>query len=391
MFKSTILFVSMVCFAAKLEASESENSNGVGAACHETIDCMANMSCIFTSCQCNPGYFNQNGTQNCTKAISPGDGPCNINQECESGWPGATCDDVTRLCACQKDTFAVDTQDGIVCIPLSGSLNTAVCPTPQDFDGNFLGAMQDTVAALPPVAKFACTLGSVTQTTSCNNVLAIAAAIGNQDTIYDCIPFTLAGLNRAAAQGICCPSRAFTCIQPMRATINGDNLQTRYWYNSITNLCEQFTWSNKDALSNSNNFRTIEHCLSYCRGTARRGAPKLTDRTAPTQPIRRIVTCSQDETCITAGNVVFACNSTANPAHCLSMKASTCSNAGGRIYTTIPSKFDEGLHSSAAESTAIGNPRFYWNGSECSQFTYLGQGGNFNNFLTENDCKSYCG
>jgi hypothetical protein len=326
--------------------------------------------------------------------FNPGDGPCQFDAQCDGRWPGTTCDQVSHLCKCPAGAFTVNTHDGRVCVvqPTGATKETAVCPTPEGFDGNFLGALQDTVFpnALPPTSKFACTLGSVTATTSCNNVLASAAAVANQEDLYDCIPFTLAGTFQAAAQGICCPSRAFTCIQPKRATEVGINLETRYWYNSITNLCEPFTWSNKEPLSNSNNFRTIEHCMSYCGKTGRRGAPKLSARAAPTEPLQRIITCSEDQTCITANTVTFTCNRTALPAQCLSTKASTCSNSGARVYITIPETFDAGLYSQAAETSAISNPRFFWDGSACIQFTYLGQGGNFNNFLTEEDCLTYC-
>jgi len=396
MFKTYALVVSLAgCFVG-LAAIKPRLSNecGVGAKCSDHANCKANMTCMFSRCRCNPGYIGFVGAQSCMKAFNPGDGPCETDPQCEAGWPGATCNKVTGLCQCAPGAHQIDTQDGRICVhqPDGATLATAVCPLPEGFVGDFLGAMQNTVApaALPPITKFACTLGSVTAATGCNNVLASAAAMGNQDELYDCIPFTSAGVTRAAAQGICCPSRAFTCIQPKRATKGGVDLLTRFWYNSITNLCESFKWSHTEKLSNSNNFRTEDHCLSYCRGTARRGPPKLKVRPAPTVPIQRIIPCLVDTDCPTATTVTFTCNSTANPAHCLPTKASSCSNTGGRVYITMPAKFDEGLYASGIEADSIGNPRYYWDGKRCAQFTYLGQGGNFNNFFSESDCMKYC-
>jgi len=388
----TILFITYV---ACNTANKPAFNIGVGKPCKSYAQCKPNMTCTSSRCRCNAGYVGRTGDRSCMKAFNPGDGPCTNDLQCDGGWPGATCDMPSKLCVCPTGAFIIDTQDGRVCVsqPTGAGAENAVCPTPEGFVGDFLGALQNTAApaALPPTTKFKCTLGSVTAATSCNNVLSATAAIGNQEDLYDCIPFTLAGVYRAAAQGICCPSRAFTCIQPKRATTVGVGLLTRYWYNSVTDLCEPFTWSTTEKLSNSNNFRTIDHCYSYCRGTSRRGAPKQIARAAPTQPIQKIKTCLADSECLAFGTITFACNKTANPAVCSPIKASTCSNAGGRVYTTVPSTFDDGLYSRAEETTSIGNPRFFWDGSRCVQFTYLGQGGNFNNFLSENDCLSYCG
>lgn len=64
--------------------------------------------------------------------------------------------------------------------------------------------------------------------------------------------------------GICCHSRAYVCIQPLE---QGDEPSIpRWWYNSITGTCSQFLWDPNQAEGVSpNNFRTIEHCESYCR------------------------------------------------------------------------------------------------------------------------------
>lgn len=46
----------------------------------------------------------------------------------------------------------------------------------------------------------------------------------------------------------------------------------RWWYNSVTGTCSQFLWDpNQSENVSPNNFRTVEHCESYCRDTCRRG------------------------------------------------------------------------------------------------------------------------
>lgn len=40
----------------------------------------------------------------------------------------------------------------------------------------------------------------------------------------------------------------------------------RWWYNSLTGTCTQFLWDpNQSENVSPNNFRTVEHCESYCR------------------------------------------------------------------------------------------------------------------------------
>ena len=68
------------------------------------------------------------------------------------------------------------------------------------------------------------------------------------------------------ANGICCPNRAFTCVQP---TATGPNpSEPRWWYNAVTGMCQQFLWdpfASGAGEHSPNNFRTVEHCESFCR------------------------------------------------------------------------------------------------------------------------------
>lgn len=63
---------------------------------------------------------------------------------------------------------------------------------------------------------------------------------------------------------------AFTCIQPKQeAKSNVDksiSVRPRWWFNSVTGICEQFMWDPWDEteVQSPNNFKTREHCESYC-------------------------------------------------------------------------------------------------------------------------------
>lgn len=64
---------------------------------------------------------------------------------------------------------------------------------------------------------------------------------------------------------------AFTCIQPKREADTGAaapaGVRPRWWYNAVTGTCEQFMWDPWDEteMQSPNNFKTREHCESYCR------------------------------------------------------------------------------------------------------------------------------
>lgn len=80
--------------------------------------------------------------------------------------------------------------------------------------------------------------------------------------------------------------------------------------------------------------------------------------------------------------------------HILSL-AGTCSNYGGRTYTstTIPTAADTGIGPKTGAETlfkSTAGQRWFWTGSQCTQFNYGGREGNFNNFLSQADCIAYC-
>ncbi|RCN43841.1 Kunitz/Bovine pancreatic trypsin inhibitor domain protein [Ancylostoma caninum] len=87
--------------------------------------------------------------------------------------------------------------------------------------------------------------------------------------IYDCIAHPqikseLFPEYHESVDGLCCPSRAFACAQPMEA--GEEPSVPRWWFNSATGTCTQFMWDpNTIEGASPNNFRTVEHCESYCR------------------------------------------------------------------------------------------------------------------------------
>ncbi|KIH55169.1 Kunitz/Bovine pancreatic trypsin inhibitor domain protein [Ancylostoma duodenale] len=62
------------------------------------------------------------------------------------------------------------------------------------------------------------------------------------------------------------------------------------------------------------------------------------------------------------------------------------------VYNTaggLPTEyFDVGI----PDGSGTTSPRFYYDSREgrCIQFSYLGQGGNFNNFLSQDHCEKFC-
>jgi hypothetical protein len=72
---------------------------------------------------------------------------------------------------------------------------------------------------------------------------------------------------------VCVSVPAFICMQP---TATGPNpTEPRWWFNSVTGMCQQFLWdpvASGSGEHSPNNFRTVEHCESFCRdGEWKRG------------------------------------------------------------------------------------------------------------------------
>jgi len=86
--------------------------------------------------------------------------------------------------------------------------------------------------------------------------------------MYDCVR-SAAGSN----QGVCCPTRQLTCIQPV-ATGGTTNSVTRFYYDTTSRACRSFSFRLGGATSantNGNNFLSSAQCESYCLTICPRG------------------------------------------------------------------------------------------------------------------------
>uniref|UniRef100_A0A8R1IUS4 BPTI/Kunitz inhibitor domain-containing protein n=1 Tax=Caenorhabditis japonica TaxID=281687 RepID=A0A8R1IUS4_CAEJA len=187
-------------------------------------------------------------------------------------------------CRCPEETHvARETRDGWVCISLKdhASGGTAplyfVCPLPEG--AGFKISLNDpspTMGAFP----VGCTVGSSATIEPVQGLHGGGACMWPSDgefigDVYDCL-HTSPHINLAekfpqsnyspTADGVCCPSRALACIQPQ---LTGPNpSEPRWWYNSVTGTCQQFMWDSgatEAKFHSPNNFKTIQHCESYCR------------------------------------------------------------------------------------------------------------------------------
>lgn len=62
---------------------------------------------------------------------------------------------------------------------------------------------------------------------------------------------------------MCCPGATIPCSVPLAPGIGNDNLQ-RFYYNSGTRQCVEFTYNGLNG--NQNNFLTIQECEASCPG-----------------------------------------------------------------------------------------------------------------------------
>ncbi|VDM82325.1 unnamed protein product [Strongylus vulgaris] len=177
---------------------------------------------------------------------------------------------------------------------------------------------------------------------------------------------------------------AFTCAQPLAA---GDEPSVpRWWYNSATGVCQQFMWDpNSIEGTSPNNFRTVEHCESYCKDTCARGSAEFVrstsaiyDEAAKTGCMSTRSTCDNEHECVLIGSTQICCPT----------REHICSPYGGREYVEKPkTNFDRGV-SIAGSRSAV---RYYYDieKGKCLNFVYHGLG-NFNNFYTRQECEAFC-
>ncbi|CAJ0578735.1 unnamed protein product, partial [Mesorhabditis spiculigera] len=310
----------------------TSGSSRVGDVCSFNTDCQRGMYCGGGVCSCLSDFVAINN--HCWQKINPGESGCVEDRQCQAVWPQTTCSG-SGVCECPENTVPSRTRDG----PYS--------------------------APLPPLKFTTLTMEMV--------------PLGVSQQIFP--------EYSESVDGVCCPSRAFACTQPMES--GPEPTVPRWWFNSATGTCVQFLWD-PDTISGAspNNFKTIEHCESYCRDTCKRGATEYSEGKVALiddTPLGNCLAsgvlgnrCGPDHQCTLIGSQQSCCPSTTH----------ICSAAGGRSYPSKPlTNFDRGVHIAGSKAAT----RYYYDADQgrCVNFIYQGLG-NFNNFLTKQDCESFC-
>uniref|UniRef100_A0AC34GWY3 BPTI/Kunitz inhibitor domain-containing protein n=1 Tax=Panagrolaimus sp. ES5 TaxID=591445 RepID=A0AC34GWY3_9BILA len=321
-------------------------------------------------------------------------------------WPEAFCDTSAGVgtCRCGDKKVERATRDGHVCLDVhDANENTLAitCPLPEG--AGYTSALSDPSHPRqndgpgPVLCNTESTVISQTmggdEMGNGNSACLFPSDNSYLADLYDCVEFvsvmdlTSAGYSEKA-NGICCPSRAFTCVQP---TATGPNpSEPRWWYNAVTGMCQQFLWdpfASGAGEHSPNNFRTVEHCESFCRDACARGSPEYDVRATfieetPVTGCSQTATCGANYECKTIGSIQWCCPSV----------TSVCGIVGGRPLD--PSIHSRGAiyHSGVQKQGTAPSTRFYYdtNSGKCSAFTYFGAGGNYNNFMSRIDCELYC-
>uniref|UniRef100_A0A1I7UQT5 Kunitz/Bovine pancreatic trypsin inhibitor domain protein n=1 Tax=Caenorhabditis tropicalis TaxID=1561998 RepID=A0A1I7UQT5_9PELO len=360
------------------------------------------MFCNGGLCSCLTTYIAAEGY--CYQKIDPGQPGCVYNEQCASVWPDAFCDTSAGVgtCRCGENKVERATRDGHVCLDvLDANHNTLAitCPLPEG--AGYTSALSD-----PKHPRQNDGPGPVLCNTDSTNTNQAEENTGDGNSAclfpsngqyiadqYDCVEFvssldlTSSGYSEKA-NGICCPNRAFTCVQP---TATGPNpTEPRWWYNSITGMCQQFLWdpsASGPGEHSPNNFRTVEHCESFCRDTCSRGAPEYVHRSSFLEQTP-ISGCAQTSAC----SHNFECKSVGSTQWCCPSVASVCGPVGGRPLDPSVNTRGAVYHAGVEKQGTATSTRFFYDpqSGKCSPFTYLGAGGNYNNFLSRIDCELYC-
>ncbi|CAB3401564.1 unnamed protein product [Caenorhabditis bovis] len=398
-----LLLVSLFTNCADANRDKRQTGSGrVGDACAFNTDCLTGMFCNGGLCSCLTTYIAAESY--CYQKIDPGQPGCVYNEQCSSVWPDAFCDTSAGVgtCRCGENKVERATRDGHVCLDvLDANHNTLAitCPLPEG--AGYTSALSD-----PKHPRQNDGPGPVLCNTDSTSTVQSDDNLGDGNSAcmfpsngqyiadqYDCVEFvstldlTSSGYSEKA-NGICCPNRAFTCIQP---TATGPNpTEPRWWYNSITGMCQQFLWDPTAAgpgEHSPNNFRTVEHCESFCRDTCSRGVPEYVQRSSFLEQTP-ITGCAQTSSC----GHNFECKSVGSTQWCCPSVASVCGPIGGRPLDPSINTRGSVYHAGAEKQGTAPSTRFYYDPAtgKCSPFTYLGAGGNYNNFLSRIDCELYC-
>uniref|UniRef100_A0A915CB21 BPTI/Kunitz inhibitor domain-containing protein n=4 Tax=Parascaris univalens TaxID=6257 RepID=A0A915CB21_PARUN len=418
-------------------------SGRVGDFCSFNTDCLTGMFCSTGTCTCLSNFVAIQGY--CYLKKNPGESGCQYSEQCSAVWPESRCE--KSRCECPEDVNGIPyiqsrTRDGVVCILQSGEDGDPVpkCPLPE-YDDDLLtmpvsqlrnpamtdpdDTKVDTIATNRSDTKIPtgehinplqfCTSTSTDYTTFVAN--GGGACVYSADPqkgasgvliadIYDCVTaVSMTAVKEAMrgtynvhplADGICCPNRAFTCIQPKQeaeagAASSPAGVRPRWWYNAVTGTCEQFMWDpwDESEMQSPNNFKTREHCESYCRDTCKRGAPQYVSGSTMNddEPVN---SCHSVSSCLSN----FECSNVGSMQLCCPTVASICSSKGGRPHDPLrTTNFDPGYSIKKANGVSFPTTSRYYYDTEhgrCMPFTYNGAIGNFNNFKSSSECELFC-
>uniref|UniRef100_A0A0N5AE10 Kunitz/Bovine pancreatic trypsin inhibitor domain protein n=1 Tax=Syphacia muris TaxID=451379 RepID=A0A0N5AE10_9BILA len=381
------------CVRTRQKRSEAGSARA-GDVCSFNTDCQSGMFCGNGVCTCLSDFVSIAGY--CWSKVNPGESGCIEDRQCEAVWPGAKCSSA-GICECPDETVPAKSRDGTLCI--SPGIPPA-CPLPESNTGLPNPA---TVLANPsthPLGRD--TYMPVLCTSTSNEVHDSNGGDGSTwciypdgdrdiyiGDLYNCVPHPQVSKDifpeyAESVDGICCHSRAFTCIQPLEA--GNTPSVPRWWYNSITGTCSQFLWDPSMTENVSpNNFRTVEHCESFCRDTCRRGANQFSDSKWAMIEDTRVQNCAHSPNGCASE---YQCTVIGSHQTCCPTVAHICSAYGGRMLNVKPD-----VNSDKGVLIAGGKPstRYYYDADQgrCLNFLYNGLG-NYNNFLTKQDCESFC-
>lgn len=118
-----------------------------------------------------------------------------------------------------------------------------------------------------------------------------------------------------------------------------------------------------------------------------RGAPEYVHRSSFLEQTP-ITGCSQTSSC----SHNFECKSVGSTQWCCPSVASVCGPIGGRPLDPSVNTRGTVYHTGVEKQGTATSTRFFYDpqSGKCSPFTYLGAGGNYNNFLSRIDCELYC-
>uniref|UniRef100_A0A8R1IMY9 BPTI/Kunitz inhibitor domain-containing protein n=1 Tax=Caenorhabditis japonica TaxID=281687 RepID=A0A8R1IMY9_CAEJA len=118
-----------------------------------------------------------------------------------------------------------------------------------------------------------------------------------------------------------------------------------------------------------------------------RGAPEYVHRSSFLEQTP-VSGCSQTSAC----SYNFECKNVGSTQWCCPSVASVCGPVGGRPLDPSVNIRGTVYHTGVEKQGTATSTRFYYDpqSGKCSPFTYLGAGGNYNNFLSRIDCELYC-